>query len=390
VVAVRIEDGHEQVLTQQSWPLLGRVEWLPDMSGLLMIARDQSSTVSQIWHLSYPDGEVRRVTNDLSFYRSLSLTADASRLASTQISGLMNIWLVTKDDAERASKSPPQGNPEGAGESDQAVQLPVGNVGFLGGNESISWTPDDRIVFVSGTGKRGDIWIMNRDGSNRKQLTFDVGNNHNPEVSPDGRSIVFTSQRTGPRNVWRMNIDGNNAERLTNGINDFLPSISPDGQWVIYSSINSGRVTLWKVALAGGAPVEIIKKGAINGVVSPDGKLLAYLFSEGIAPGSPPNRIAVAPFEGGEPIKTFEISPGLGGARTILHWSQDGRSLLYTVIDNNVSNIWSQPIDGGKPVQLTNFKWDIITAFDWSRDGRQLAVSRGLLIRDAVLISNSK
>ena len=391
IVAVSVEDGKEQVLTPQPWPLVGRVEWLPDMSGLLMIARDQSSTVSQIWHLSYPDGEARKVTNDLTFYRSISLTADAERIASVQLSGLMTIWLLTVSDADRTSTSlPSQGNSGNSGESEEAVQLPVGNIGYLGGAESLSWTPDDRIVFVSGTGKRGDIWIMNRDGSNRKQLTFDVGSNHNSVVSPDGRYIVFTSNRIGRRNVWRMNIDGSNAERLTDGISDVLPSVSPDGQWIIYSSINSGTQTLWKVPVTGGAPVEIIKTGAINGVVSPDGKLLAYLFSEGGAPGSLPNRIAVTSFESGEPFKTFEIPPGLGGARTILQWSRDGSSLLYTIINNNVSNIWSQAVDGGKPVQLTNFKEDIIIAFDWSRDGRQLAVTRGLLIRDAVLISNSK
>lgn len=47
-------------------------------------------------------------------------------------------------------------------------------------------------------------------------------------------------------------------------------------------------------------------------------------------------------------------------------------------------------MDGGKPVQLTNFKEHFITAFGWSRDGRQLAVERGIIIRDAVLISNAK
>ena len=68
----------------------------------------------------------------------------------------------------------------------------------------------------------------------------------------------------------------------------------------------------------------------------------------------------------------------------------DGRALLYSVIINNVSNIWSQPLDGGKPVQVTNFKENSITAFDWSRDGKTLAVSRGILIRDAVLINSAR
>jgi eukaryotic-like serine/threonine-protein kinase len=383
------EDGSERVMTTQPWPVLSRVEWLPDMSGLLMTARDQSSTVAQIWHLSYPGGEARKVTNDLSYYRALSLTADASRLVTIQSGGIINMWLVEGDDIERAVKLPSGGQRQ-SGEVISASQLPVGNVGYLGGNESISWTPDGRIVFISGAEKQGEVWIMNADGSNRKQLTINAGSNHNPVVSPDGRYVVFTSARSGSRHVWRMNIEGSDQRQLTNGLAEFLPSISPDGQWVVYSSLNSGKLTLWKIPINGGTPIEIINREGINAVVSPDGKQIAYLFTEQAPPEAPPNRIGIIPFEGGENIKTFEIPPGLGGARTILHWSGDGRSLLYTVITNNVSNIWKQPVDGGKPMQLTNFKEHVITAFDWSRDNRQLAISRGLIIRDAVLISDTR
>jgi serine/threonine protein kinase/Tol biopolymer transport system component len=372
VILVNVEDGREQVLTTEPWPYIARVEWLPDMTGLLMNARDQGATVAQIWHLSYPGGEAERMTNDLNAYRSISLTADADSFATVQTSGLINIWVAPALDTA------------------SAVQLPSGNIGYSGGNEGVSWTPDGHIVFTSGSGKSGNIWIMKADGSNRKQVTSDAGYNHNPVVSPDGRYIIFTSSRTGRRNVWRMNLDGSDPVRLTNSMVDFLPAVSQDNQWIVYSSLNSGRTTLWRVPLAGGEPVEIINREGINPTISPDGRQIAYLMTMAAAPDAPPNRIAIIPFEGGEPVKTFEIPGGLGGARTILHWSQDGRSLLYTVIANNVSNIWSQPVEGGKPVQLTNFKEHIITSYDWSRDGKQLAVSRGVILRDAVLISNSK
>jgi serine/threonine protein kinase/Tol biopolymer transport system component len=379
VIAVRVKDGKEEVLTPQPWAAIGQVEWLPDMSGLVMVAKDQGSTGAQIWQLSYPDGKAWKVTNDLNFYRNVSLTADASKLMTIQLSGLINMWLVTNDDAGRAVELPEK----------KMVQLPTGNVGYLGGDENISWTPDGRIVFVFGSGRQGNIWIMNSDGSNRKQLTFNASYNHNPVVSPDGRYIVFTSDRAGQRNVWRMNIDGTDPKQLTNSLADFTPAITPDNQWVIYTSLSNGILTLWKVPIIGGAPTEIIHRGTFNAVVSPDGKLIAYLFTEGTSLGAPPNRIAVIAFEGGDPVKIFEVPQGNAGARTILDWSRDGRSILYTVVNNNVSNIWSQPLDGGKPVQVTNFKEHLITAFGYSRDGHQLACSRGLLIRDAVLISNA-
>jgi Tol biopolymer transport system component len=75
---------------------------------------------------------------------------------------------------------------------------------------------------------------------------------------------------------------------------------------------------------------------------------------------------------------------------SILQWSPDGKSLLYSVNSNNVSNVWNQPLDGGPAKQVTDFKEMLITSFSWSRDGKQLATTRGNLLRDAVLIRDIK
>ncbi len=73
-----------------------------------------------------------------------------------------------------------------------------------------------------------------------------------------------------------------------------------------------------------------------------------------------------------------------------LRWTPDGRALLYVATRSGVSNIWSQPIDGGDPVQLTDFRTDRIFAFDWSADGRLLACARGTETNDVVLINEAK
>ncbi|MEP6637134.1 MAG: hypothetical protein ABJB97_10450, partial [Acidobacteriota bacterium] len=69
-------------------------------------------------------------------------------------------------------------------------------------------------------------------------------------------------------------------------------------------------------------------------------------------------------------------------------WTTDGRALTYVVTSAGVSNIWLQPIDGVAPRQLTTFKADRIFSFEWSRDGKQLLVARGMVASDVVLISN--
>lgn len=73
-----------------------------------------------------------------------------------------------------------------------------------------------------------------------------------------------------------------------------------------------------------------------------------------------------------------------------IRWSNDGRAILYSSIQNNVGNIWSQPVEGGKPTQVTDFKDSLIVGFDLSRDGKQMICARGVLIRNAVLISEAQ
>ena len=94
-------------------------------------------------------------------------------------------------------------------------------------------------------------------------------------------------------------------------------------------------------------------------------------------------------FEGGPIIKTFNV-PSSGTVATLIQWSSDSKSVLYSVNANSVSNIWSQPIDGGPPKQITNFNDMLITGFSWTRDGKKLACTRGTLMRDAILVTDLK
>src|SRR6185295_7959622 len=78
-----VADGKEQNLAQRSFAYAARVEWLPDMTGLLAVAGDNAS-ISQLWLINYPGGDVRRVTNDLSTYRAIGLTQDGKKFTTVQ------------------------------------------------------------------------------------------------------------------------------------------------------------------------------------------------------------------------------------------------------------------------------------------------------------------
>jgi len=131
-----------------------------------------------------------------------------------------------------------------------------------------------------------------------------------------------------------------------------------------------------KVSIMGGEAIKIGINAGGAPAISPDGKSIAATHWE------PANiNTAIYPLEGGEPSKFLDF------AGYYLRWTPDGRSLAY-VDDRNASAIISRPINGGPERQLADFKPDQIFSFAWSRDGKQLAVARGTVTHDVILISN--
>jgi Tol biopolymer transport system component len=205
-----------------------------------------------------------------------------------------------------------------------------------------------------------------------------------PVVTPDGRYIVFVSERTGNSHIWRMDIDGADLKQLTRDKNNYHPSLSPDGRWVVYTSLASGNPSLWKVSIDGDEPKQLSAASAFRSSVSPDGKWIACMRQDQ-KDGS--YKAALIPFAGGELALVEKMA-----RPDFLHlrWSPDSRALTYIATQQGVSNIWSKPIDGGPARQLTNFTSDRIFRFAWSRGGKFLACERGMVINDAVLILDSR
>ncbi|MGI9068506.1 MAG: winged helix-turn-helix domain-containing protein [Pyrinomonadaceae bacterium] len=359
VVGVDAADGTERPITTRDWFAVRQLEWLPDGGGLISVAEELAGW-AQVWHLTYPGGEARKITNDLDNYSGVSLAADSDALITIRTEARFNLWVAPGEDFK------------------QVKQITFGGDHVY---RRLAWAPDGRIVFPSTAMGSREIWIMGADGTGHKQLTFDKGSNLLPSVSPDGRYIVFASDRGGNHNVWRIDIDGANPKQLTDGEQDFGPRVSPDGRWVLYTSAASGKETMWRVPIDGGEIEQVIDQPVVGPDVSPDGKLIASWYKP--SPDSP-RKIAIFPWAGGEPIKVFDaLPPQVHPVR----WNSDGRSLIYIVTRNSVSNLWMQPVDGSTPQQLTDFKSEVIEGFDVSREGK-LVCSRGYTARDVVLISD--
>jgi serine/threonine protein kinase len=359
VVGIDVESGEQKSLTPRRWREGGQVAWRTDGGGLVLVADEQ------VWQLSYPGGEARKITNDANQYIGISLTADSGALVTVQLDNESSIWVAPSDDVGSAH--------------------PVTS-GVYEGFRGLSWTPDGKIVYDSMASGNWNIWLMAADGTGRKQLTADVGCcNGQPSVSADGRYIVFPSGRTGTVHIWRINIDGSDPHQLTNGPGDW-PECSPDGKWVVYTSYASGLPNLWKVPIEGGDPVPVTDMISNVPAISPDGKLIAF---RSVDAADQRIKISVISFEDGRLLKAFDIQPTtiIWGDFRVLRWTPDGGGLAYIDTRTGAANIWARPLDGGPEWQLTDFKSEQIFKFAWSRDGKHLAVTRGAMMKDVILIS---
>ncbi|MBM3289277.1 MAG: hypothetical protein FJY92_03925 [Candidatus Hydrogenedentes bacterium] len=98
------------------------------------------------------------------------------------------------------------------------------------------FSPDGkRIVFVSDRTKNDDIWSMTREGSSQTQLTTDPKNDTDPYFSPDGKRIVFASKRTGNYDIWVMDSDGGNQRQLTFDSTDETQPCWSIGGYIYYT-----------------------------------------------------------------------------------------------------------------------------------------------------------
>jgi TolB protein len=151
------------------------------------------------------------------------------------------------------------------------------------------FSPDgSKIVFCAGPSTFGrDIYVVNSDGSDLTRLTSGVGNNVYPAFSPDGQKIVFTSNRTGISQVWLMNADGSNQRQLTFDPQpkDQVPDWSPNGGKIAYLADTHGVADMgnswgdiWVMNPNGSHQHQITSGATYYGTAwSPDGSRIATL-----------------------------------------------------------------------------------------------------------------
>jgi serine/threonine protein kinase len=365
ISVVDINTGNERRVTSKGWLYFDTLVWQPDGSGLTAAAKETVKDTVQVWHIPFPTGEATRVTDDLENYGALSITADGRKLIAVDSNVRSSVWLMPGQDPEAAK-------PITSGEHHEYLHL--------------AWTAEGKIVFASSTGGARDLWSMNPDGSDEKQLTINAGVNQQPEPCPNGRYIVFSSNRANDEmyDLWRMDMDGTNVVQLTKNVKAGQPVCSPDSQWVVFSqggpNTTPDQKHLWKIPIDGGEPVQLSVLPASGAAISPDGTMVACWLKPDAQSRM---KLGIIPFGGGEPTIVFDVP------RTTIapvRWESDGRSIDYIRSESEIQNVWSQPVRGGPAHAVTKFTSEFMGGFDRSPDGR-LICSRNHIVHDIVLIT---
>jgi len=365
VVGIDVASGEEVPLSPRRWEHVLGTAWLPDNSGLILLAKlTPASLVHQLYFLSLATGKEHQITQDhWNYLGRPSITRDGGEILIVGSSSAHSLCFTLPTDPATY-----QSYTEGSGED---------------GGEGISWTPQGEVVHTRRDEKGINIWISDLRGRSR-QLTRDLGSNRYPVVSPDGRDIVFSSSQTGQIHLYRIGPDGTGLRQLTQGMGDQDAEFSPDGKWIVYSSISSGIRTLWRIPAAGGAAVQLTQTASESPVISPDGNWIACIYHDDEQNAT--RKIGILPFDGGAPVQKLALPIPFYRKYRFFRWSLDGKALEYINAREQVSNIWRQPLNGDPPTEVTKFKEDLILDFEWSRDGRQLLFVRNNLKREVVSI----
>ena len=139
-------------------------------------------------------------------------------------------------------------------------------------------SPDGRrLVFASNRAGFAELWTSSPDGANAAPLTAIKASAGSPSWSPDSKRIVFDARVITRPQIFVVGADGGTPEALTDGKQaDVVPNFSADGNWIYFSSNRTGEFQIWKMPASGGHAEQITMSGGFAGLFSPDGKYIIY------------------------------------------------------------------------------------------------------------------
>ncbi len=372
-------DSTEIDILNPLWSRIDNVFWAADAKSLLLTGERTKGETSQIWNVSYPQGEVRQITSDANGFSDLSASADGKSLLAIQSTYANSLWVLPSGDEFKIQKVPT---------GEQTVQ------GWT------SWTADNRILFVTGNSREHSLKAVYPDGSKLMTLysdtigfasasqvvtTFTSGGAKSrtflfpPQIVRDTRTFYFESFGSGRSNIWRVDLQSGSRQSIYQGTSLASMAMSADEEW-LYITNQSGLLKVRN----DGKQVDTIFAEVGEDVselrLSPDGiRISSSRYNKKLEQ----YETVIVDVKSRKLVQTLPITSSV-------EWTPDGRGLSYIITANNVPNIWTQSLAGGKPKQITHFPSDEIVHFNWSPDGKYLDVVRRSNPSDVYLLTVKK
>lgn len=286
------------------------------------------TTIYEIFAAPIEKGaEAKQLTFDKAGIHGLTWSADGKHIvfASQRASGQSNLWQIAPEGGEprliatggKNIASPaisPDGKIIAFTEESSDInlwQIAPGStarkiIASSRADHSQNFSPDGKkIVFTSDRTGSFQIWLADADGKNQRQLTDSENPAGSPRFSPDGKFIAYDAQIAGKGEIFVIPAEGGTPRRLTDSaeIHDVLPAWSADGKFIFFTSNKSSDFQIWKIASDGnGEPVQITRQGAFESAASSDGREIFFTKARGV---SGLWRVSV---EGGEEAPVSELA----------------------------------------------------------------------------------
>jgi hypothetical protein len=332
--------------------------WTPDGTLLFISNRDGGRDLYavRVGRDGRPQGSPARLTTGLNA-QAIAIAGDGSRLAYALFAEASNVWSVAVP-------------PSGSASISAARQVTSGNQVI----ESFDLSPDGRwLVFDSNRRGNSDLYRIPLDRSGEpEQLTSGPLDKFFPSFSPDGREVVFHSFFQGRRQIYVIPSGGGNPVAVVPEPDDDRAGLwTPDGRSIFYTAnlasptFLEARVVTRDATGAWGKP-RLWRRGCLGPFPSPNGKLVACSTKD------------INTFLGtvdGDSVRTINSAPYSSGyvGTASLGWSADSRFLYFLKPIGDSAGVWQLPVTGGSARRVVRFDDD---ARQWHRFGFRMRDNR--------------
>ncbi len=370
---IDVESGTNETMNLPKLRRFEQAAWFPDGQSFVISASEDAKTY-HLWRVYYPNGDAQRLTNGLNSYQNTVVSADGKKLFAMQTTENANIF--TANPANLNEQKP----------------LTNGNSSAFG-QSSLTSVNEQNIIFSS-QGEQDlveNLWSIDTDGRSKQQLTNETRSSAWMPNS-DGKFIFYFSSKNGFETILRLDANGQNLTEITKETDGGRrsPQISPDGNWLYYNFRNKdGGKTMRKNLLDGKEETVFENEKVQCGfflALSSDGKYLACPNWQFHARNHPDNYIAEIAIFSTEDTNYLRLIP-LANSLPVYRFSPDSKSIEFVANLEDGTQIMRQGFDESEPKPILTMPKDRIFNFAWSKNGKQMAISKGQQIRDAVLLT---